>query len=71
MIDDLPVEDCAAFEAELYRFIEISHPAIFETIRTKKNLDDQLRKDLTAAIKEFKDRFVAARNASAPVAAHA
>src|SRR5271166_3446225 len=42
LLDDLPVEDCRAFETELYKFLEGSHPAILDTIRTKKTLDDGL-----------------------------
>jgi F-type H+-transporting ATPase subunit alpha len=58
-LDDLPVEDCRRFEAELYRFVENAHRKLLDDIREKKALDDQLRGDLHAAIKEFKDRFVA------------
>ncbi len=67
-IDDLPIEQCRKFEEELYRFIESAHPTIFEEIRNKKALDDTLKSKLTAAIKEFKARFVAEHQ---PVAAHA
>ena len=61
LLDDLPVEDCRAFEMELYKFLEGSHPAILDTIRTKKTLDDGLRKDLTSAINELKARFTKER----------
>ncbi len=59
ILDDLPVEQCRKFEEELYRFIESAHPTIFEEIRNKKALDDNLRSKMTAAIKELKARFVA------------
>ena len=54
-------------ENKLYRFFENGYPSIFDDIRTKKALDDGLRKKMTDAIKEFKTRFVAEQ----PVAAHA
>jgi F-type H+-transporting ATPase subunit alpha len=57
LLDDLAVEDCRAFETELYKFLENSKPAILSTIREKKAFDDALTKDLTAAINELKDRF--------------
>jgi F-type H+-transporting ATPase subunit alpha len=57
MLDDLPVEDCRAFETELYKFLENSKPAILTTIREKKAFDKPLEADLTAAINELKDRF--------------
>jgi F-type H+-transporting ATPase subunit alpha len=66
-LDDIPVERCRKFEEELYRFLENGYPSIFDDIRTKKALDDGLRKKMTDAIKEFKTRFVAEQ----PVAAHA
>jgi F-type H+-transporting ATPase subunit alpha len=60
-LDDLPVEQCRKFEEELYRFIDSGHPALFTEIRDKKALDDTLRGKLEAALKEFKERFVAER----------
>ena len=57
LLDDLEVEDCRAFETELYRFLENSRPAILSGIREKKVLDDALKADLTAAINEVKGRL--------------
>src|SRR6202000_1579054 len=48
LIDDIAVEDCRAFEAELYRFLDNSRPAILQGIREKKTIDDALKADLTA-----------------------
>jgi F-type H+-transporting ATPase subunit alpha len=59
LLDDLAVEQIRTFEAELLRFIETSQAALLQEIREKKNLDDQVKGKLTAAIKEFKGRFVA------------
>src|ERR1700746_3688384 len=56
LLDDLAVEDCRAFETELYRFLENSRPGILSGIREKKIIDDALRADLTAAINEVKGR---------------
>jgi F-type H+-transporting ATPase subunit alpha len=67
-LDDLPVEQCGAFEEELYRFIDSAHQDLWEEIRTKKALDDALRARLAALIQEFKARFVAEHTA---VTAHA
>ncbi|HWE53673.1 MAG TPA: F0F1 ATP synthase subunit alpha [Bryobacteraceae bacterium] len=61
-IDDLPVEDCRAFESEFYKFLDNSKPGIWQQIRDKKQLDDALKAELNAAIKEFKDRFTKERN---------
>ena len=39
-LDDLPIEQCAKFEEELYRFVDNTHRGLWEEIRTKKVLDD-------------------------------
>jgi F-type H+/Na+-transporting ATPase subunit alpha len=67
-LDDLPVEQCRKFEEELYRFVDNAHRALWSTLREKKVLDDALRAELHAVIKEFKERFVAEQPA---VGAHA
>jgi F-type H+-transporting ATPase subunit alpha len=59
IIDDLPLDKVRLFESELYRFVENAHPTILTDIRTKKELSDDLKKTINAALKEFKDRFVA------------
>ncbi len=64
-LDDLPVEECRAFEEELHRFVENAHPNLLPTIREKKALDDDLKAQMTAAIKEFKTRFVQEHKAAA------
>ena len=58
-LDDMAVEQCRPFEAELYKFVENAHPAILSDIRTKKALDDELKGRMNAAIKECKDKFLA------------
>jgi F-type H+/Na+-transporting ATPase subunit alpha len=60
VLDDLPVEQCRAFEAELYRYVESAHPGLLESIREKKALDDALKGEINTVLKEFKDRFVSA-----------
>jgi F-type H+-transporting ATPase subunit alpha len=57
-LDDVPLNQCRAFEEGLYRFVENAHPAMLSTIREKKALDDGLKAQMTAAITEFKTGFV-------------
>src|SRR6187402_883040 len=52
-MDDIPVSQVRAFEVELYKFIESRHPRLFGGIAEKKQLDDELRNQLDAAVKEF------------------
>jgi F-type H+/Na+-transporting ATPase subunit alpha len=57
LLDDLTVEECRPFEAELYRFLDNSRPGILQGIREKKILDDALKADLTAAINDVKNQM--------------
>ncbi len=63
-LDDLPVEQCRKFEEELYRFVDNAHRPLWDEIRTKKALDDELRGKVTKVIEEFKARFVAEQPAA-------
>jgi F-type H+-transporting ATPase subunit alpha len=58
-LDDLPVELCRKFEAEMYRYMDNAHPDIPARIRDKKIIDDQLKADIIAALNDFKQRFIA------------
>ncbi|MDE3154295.1 MAG: F0F1 ATP synthase subunit alpha, partial [Acidobacteriota bacterium] len=64
-LDAVAKGDIQAFEQELYRFLETRHPGIFTGIEQKKALDDQLKTDLNAALKEFAAQFAAARKTTA------
>jgi F-type H+-transporting ATPase subunit alpha len=68
-LDNLPLEQCRPFEAELYRFVENAHPNLLERLRNEKKIDDTLRADLHGAIKELKERFTSERSSAAAVAA--
>ncbi|MBM3759730.1 MAG: F0F1 ATP synthase subunit alpha [Acidobacteria bacterium] len=59
VLDDLPLDKVRQFESELYRFVDNAHAGILAEIREKKELSDDLKKTINAALKEFKDRFVA------------
>jgi F-type H+-transporting ATPase subunit alpha len=63
-LDDLPVEDCRKFEAELYRFVDNAHPGLLTKIREQKTLDDALKGEINNVLKEAKERF---KTAAEPV----
>jgi F-type H+-transporting ATPase subunit alpha len=63
-LDDIAVELCRPFEAELYRYLENAYPAILTDIREKKQFDDDLKSRMNAVLKEFKERFVAEHQAA-------
>src|ERR1700686_1646368 len=58
LLDDVPVEQCRAFEADLYSYLDSAHPALLQAIREKKALDDEVKGKVNSVLKEFKDRFV-------------
>jgi len=58
-LDDVDPKDAQRFEKELFRYLDTSHGEVLEAIRTKKVLDDEVKKALDGALREFKDQFVA------------
>jgi F-type H+-transporting ATPase subunit alpha len=56
-LDDLPVEAVRKFERELYAYLDRQKPDILKDIREKKALDDDLKKRIDEALKEFKSKF--------------
>jgi F-type H+-transporting ATPase subunit alpha len=66
--DDLPIEQCGAFEQGLYEFIDVSHPDLPARIREQRELNDELRTGLRKALDEFKTKFTADRKAMAATA---
>ena len=64
-LDDLAVEQLRDFEAELYKYVETSNPALLRSMMEKKVLDDELKAAMTKVIKEAKETFVQERQAVA------
>jgi F-type H+-transporting ATPase subunit alpha len=64
-MDTVPVLDLRAYESELYNFLETRHPKMLGDIAEKKQLDDQLKAALNAAVKEFSGDFSARKAAAA------
>src|SRR5213082_910956 len=64
-IDDLPIDQVRDFETELYKYMETRHPQLFPAVAEKKQLDDQLKGALDAAVKEFAGDFATRRAAAA------
>src|SRR5437667_2419677 len=54
VLDDMAVEQVRDFEAELYRYVDATHPALLNTIMEKKVLDDALKAEMTKIIKDCK-----------------
>jgi len=56
-VDRLEVSQIAAYERGLYDFIEKQFPQIYETLRTKKALDDQTETELKKALEQYATAF--------------
>src|SRR5437870_6573742 len=64
-LDNIAVSEAQAFETELYKYIETRAPQVLGGIAEKKQLDDQLKAALTAAVKEFATDFAARKAVAA------
>jgi len=65
LLDDMPVEQIREFEEFLFGFLDRRHAQVLADIANKKELTDELRAALTAAINGAKTEFVAARGIKA------
>ncbi len=58
-LDDLRVEDIRAFEDGLHKYFATAQSGLLDELTAKKQLDDDVRNKLHAALKEYKAGFVA------------
>jgi F-type H+-transporting ATPase subunit alpha len=56
-IRNLEVSEVQRYMNELVEFLDTRHPEVPRTLREKKDLTDEIRKALDAALSEFKDVF--------------
>jgi F-type H+-transporting ATPase subunit alpha len=70
-LDDLPVNECRRFEAELYPFIETNYSGLLKSLREKKAFDDTNRAEAKKALDAFKERFKTTLKSAPAVAAAA
>ena len=57
-LDDLDKEKVNAFEAFLLENFKKNQKKIFQSVKTKKSLDDQLTKEITKALDDIKKDFM-------------
>ncbi len=65
LLDDMPVDQIREFETFLFAFLDRNHAQVLGDIANKKELTDDLRTALTAAINAAKAEFMAARGIKA------
>jgi F-type H+-transporting ATPase subunit alpha len=56
-LDEIAVADVGAAQDELVKFMSTRHSAVLTAIKEKKTLDDALKNDLNATLKEFQEHF--------------
>ena len=59
-LDEVPVDQVRKYEDDLFRFLENRHPGVLSGIAEKKVMDDDAKKVLEDALKEFNKEFAAA-----------
>jgi F-type H+-transporting ATPase subunit alpha len=64
-LDAVAIADLRAFETGLAEYIETRHPEVFRGIAEKKQLDNDLKAALDAAVKAFAGDFAARKSAAA------
>jgi len=57
-LDPIPVDQLRVYEIELFQFLETRQTALVAALREKKQIDDDVKKALNAALEEFGKSFV-------------
>ena len=65
LLDDMPVDQIREFETFLFGFLDRNHAQVLGDIANKKELTDDLRAALGAAIDAAKAEFLASRGIKA------
>jgi F-type H+-transporting ATPase subunit alpha len=58
-LDDLKVEDIRGFEEGLYKYLDSGQSQLLKDIIEKKTIDEDLKNRIKAALKEYKENYVA------------
>jgi F-type H+/Na+-transporting ATPase subunit alpha len=58
-LDDLKIGEIRAFEDGLYKYFESGQSALVQSLTEKKQIDDDIKGRLQAALKEYKENFKA------------
>ena len=64
-LDTVEVEQVHAYETALFQFLDTRRAQLLASLAEKKQIDDQIKTDLTQTLKEFGDSFAAGRKTAA------
>src|SRR5438067_286696 len=62
-LDPIAVEQVRNYETDLYRFLDTRQAGLLTALAEKKQIDDALKADINAALKEFNQQFAARKAA--------
>ena len=57
LLDDVPITKMREFESGLYKFMEVSHSEVGNSIAREKDINPAIAEALKGAIQEFKQSF--------------
>ncbi|MBI3017874.1 MAG: F0F1 ATP synthase subunit alpha [Deltaproteobacteria bacterium] len=57
LLDSVPAKEAVRYEKELLEYFDLKHEALLKEIKTKKQLDQDLKEKITKSIKEFNESF--------------
>ena len=60
-LDPIPVDMLADYERELYTYIEQSAPAVFDGLKEKEQIDDELEALMKNTLTAFNETFTSSR----------
>jgi len=64
-LDTVEVDQARAYEVALFQFLDTRRSQLLTSLAEKKQIDDQIKMDLTQALKEFGESFAAGRKTAA------
>src|SRR4051812_45435547 len=64
-LDTVEVDHVRAYETGLYQFLDTRRAQLLASLSEKKQIDDQIKADLTQTLKEFGESFAAGRKTAA------
>ncbi len=59
LMDDIPLDRCAAFEDQLLRYVSTTHPELTQNLAEVRDVTEEIETGLTQAITDFKATFSA------------
>ena len=63
-LDSVAIDDVREYETQLFKFLETRRPQLLSSLAEKKQIDDNIKGELSQSLKEFGEAFAAGRKAA-------